>query len=104
MYIDKKKHENGATAVSSEQPTTVSAAAPTSEEISAYLEKNNINIHSTNFTVTPVLEFAQLANLNVHPDLRKATDKFKIPSLIQAASWPPALAGKDVIGIAETGR
>jgi ATP-dependent RNA helicase DBP3 len=36
--------------------------------------------------------------------LTAAFKTFKEPSPIQACTWPPALAGKDVVGIAETGR
>ncbi|PCH33058.1 DEAD-domain-containing protein [Wolfiporia cocos MD-104 SS10] len=50
--------------------------------------------------VTPVLSFDQL---DVPSELHSAFEGFKEPTPIQACSWPPALAGRDVVGIAETG-
>ncbi|KAF9073936.1 P-loop containing nucleoside triphosphate hydrolase protein [Rhodocollybia butyracea] len=39
-----------------------------------------------------------------HPEsLRTFSANFKEPSPVQACTWPPALEGKDVVGIAETG-
>jgi len=39
----------------------------------------------------------------VSPQLKSTLSGFKAPTPIQACSWPAALSGKDVIGIAETG-
>ncbi|EMD41413.1 hypothetical protein CERSUDRAFT_41373 [Gelatoporia subvermispora B] len=50
--------------------------------------------------VVPLLSFEQLA---VPDELRSAFSGFKEPTPIQACAWPPALEGRDVIGIAETG-
>jgi len=36
--------------------------------------------------------------------LQRAFCNFEEPSPIQACTWPYAMAGKDVVGIAETGR
>ena len=36
-------------------------------------------------------------------DQLKATPKFTAPTPIQSQSWPVALSGRDVIGIAQTG-
>lgn len=80
-----------------------SAAVPASAaEVSAFLTKNNITIHVPTSTspVTPFLNFAQLP---IPDPLRTFSAKFKEPSPVQACTWPPALEGKDVIGIAETG-
>ncbi|KAL1732924.1 P-loop containing nucleoside triphosphate hydrolase protein [Schizophyllum commune] len=49
---------------------------------------------------TPVVSFAQLA---VPDEIRQSFKGFKEPTPIQACTWPPALEGRDVVGIAETG-
>ncbi|KAL1662204.1 P-loop containing nucleoside triphosphate hydrolase protein [Schizophyllum commune] len=49
---------------------------------------------------TPVVSFAQLA---VPEEIRQSFKGFKEPTPIQACTWPPALEGRDVVGIAETG-
>jgi ATP-dependent RNA helicase DBP3 len=84
--------------------STSSLSTPSPSEVSAYLSKNNITIHSPAGDATPILKFAQLASYGVDEQLIKATDKFKEPSFIQACSWPASLKGSDVVGIAETGR
>ncbi|KAK9867632.1 hypothetical protein WJX84_012279 [Apatococcus fuscideae] len=48
----------------------------------------------------PVLAFQQSG---LSQELLHATKDFQQPSPIQAISWPYALSGKDVIGIAATG-
>lgn len=50
--------------------------------------------------MTPILSFNQLS---IPDALRSAFAGFKEPTPIQACAWPPALEGKDVVGIAETG-
>ncbi|KIY45737.1 DEAD-domain-containing protein [Fistulina hepatica ATCC 64428] len=50
--------------------------------------------------VVPVLSFSQLS---LPPAFSTAFSSFKAPTPIQACTWPPALAGRDVVGIAETG-
>lgn len=51
-------------------------------------------------SVTPVVNFSQL---NVPAELSSTFAGFKEPTPIQACTWPPALEGRDVVGIAETG-
>lgn len=63
-----------------------------------YLSENAITIHGD---VVPVLDFDQL---DIQPSLREVLNKFSTPTPIQACAWPALLEGKDVIGIAETGR
>ncbi|KAG8714001.1 RNA-dependent ATPase [Ceratobasidium sp. 394] len=84
-------------------PPATGSSTPSPSEISAYLAKNNISIHAPNGEVVPILKFPQLASYGVDERLIQATDKFQEPSLIQACSWPAALRGNDVVGIAETG-
>ena len=68
------------------------------EEAEKYLSENAITIHGD---VVPVLDFDQL---DIQPSLREVLNKFSKPTPIQACAWPALLEGKDVIGIAETGR
>ncbi|KAF5377167.1 hypothetical protein D9615_006435 [Tricholomella constricta] len=82
-------------------PTTAAAAA-TPAQVEAFLEKNSITIHTPGDTppTVPVLSFAQL---DIPSELRSSFKGFKEPTPIQSCTWPPALKGLDVIGIAETG-
>lgn len=86
--------------------SSVPSTPPSEDEISTYLSKNAITIHtppssSIPFSVCPVLSFSQL---RIPEELRGALKGFKEPTPIQACSWPVALEGKDVVGVAETGR
>ena len=108
-HKDKKRRKDESSAESSAQPTPsesvatssrASVAPPAAADVKAYLEKNSIMMHGTT-PLTPVLAFDQL---DIPAGLRSACDGFKEPTPIQACSWPAALAGQDVVGIAETGR
>lgn len=73
----------------------------TPQAVETYLKKHTIEITVPDKkTIDPITEFSAL---NVHEDIKAELTKFKEPSPIQAASWPYLLAGKDVVGIAETG-
>ncbi|KAF9529457.1 P-loop containing nucleoside triphosphate hydrolase protein [Crepidotus variabilis] len=94
-----------ATVITSEiTPTTPS---PSADEATAFLAKNTITISSPSSespALIPVLVFSQLTGLGVPEDIvEQAFKGFKEPTPIQACTWPPALEGKDVVGIAETG-
>lgn len=69
----------------------------------AYLEKHSITITTTGNGVCerPILKFEEF---KVPEGLQRAFCNFEEPSPIQACTWPYAMAGKDVVGIAETGR
>ncbi|KAI0735958.1 P-loop containing nucleoside triphosphate hydrolase protein [Earliella scabrosa] len=103
---DKKDKKKSKDAVSSDStPSSApssSKISPSSSDIDAFLKKNEITLHipDTGSPVTPILSFAQL---DIPEQLRAAFDGFKEPTPIQACSWPPALEGRDVVGIAETG-
>ncbi|RXW24773.1 hypothetical protein EST38_g1115 [Candolleomyces aberdarensis] len=88
---------------SKSQPTPASVSI-SPKETEEFLKKHSITIHtpeSDDTPITPIISFNQLASL---PEgLTDAFKTFKEPSPIQACTWPPALAGKDVVGIAETG-
>ena len=75
----------------------------TSAEITAFLAEHSITINTPPNVpqVTPIINFSQL---DIPSDLRSSFDGFKEPTPIQACTWPPALEGRDVVGIAETGR
>jgi hypothetical protein len=77
---------------------TVQEASPSAVE--AFLAEHSINIISDT-PITPIISFGQLA---IPPDLSASLQNFKSPTAIQACTWPPALQGRDVVGIAETGR
>ncbi|KAG2345414.1 DEAD-domain-containing protein [Suillus weaverae] len=111
----KKKHDREAETPSVNATVTVtsqpSLATPSSQpsinpcplaEAEAFLEKHNITIstQTNSDAVVPVISFDQL---NIPDSLRGAFTGFNEPTPIQACTWPPALKGKDVVGIAETG-
>ncbi|KAG0703040.1 P-loop containing nucleoside triphosphate hydrolase protein [Suillus ampliporus] len=102
----KKKHDRepettsaDTTVTSSSQPSTKPCSPAEAE---AFLRKHNITISTQTHgdAVVPVTSFSQL---NIPDDLRGAFAGFKEPTPIQACTWPPALKGNDVVGIAETG-
>ncbi|KAJ4485401.1 DEAD-domain-containing protein [Lentinula aciculospora] len=102
---DKKRKERKTLddAVVSEPVPSKSAVSPsTPAEISAFLTEHNITIHvpPSSSSVTPFIHFSQIP---IPDSLRTFSAKFKEPSPVQACTWPPALEGKDVVGIAETG-
>ncbi|KAI0089806.1 P-loop containing nucleoside triphosphate hydrolase protein [Irpex rosettiformis] len=100
---DKKDKKRKTEDVTTDTPVASSSrtvgSAPSSSEIEAFLTKNSITIHSAS-PITPIVAFDQL---DVPDGLRAACSKFKEPTPIQACTWPPSLAGQDVVGIAETG-
>lgn len=97
-----------ATPVPSAAPSTSAVtiapgATPSAAAAAAFLQKHAVTISESDASdpVVPVLDFASLA---VPPELAGAFRDFKEPTPIQACTWPPALKGKDIVGIAETGR
>ncbi|KAH9487166.1 ATP-dependent RNA helicase DBP3 [Psilocybe cubensis] len=105
----KQKKEESSTPAESSTPnvpstsaSTSSAPAPSSAETAAFLEKHSVTITCPPGVpaVVPVISFAQL---NVPAELQTSFKGFKEPTPIQACTWPPALEGRDVVGIAETG-
>lgn len=108
----KKKHDRelvvtpAETTAASHQPSlssqpSIKMCSP--EDAETFLRKHSITIsnQTQGDAVVPVTSFNQL---NIPDDLRGAFSGFKEPTPIQACTWPPALKGKDVVGIAETGR
>ncbi|KAH9921308.1 DEAD-domain-containing protein, partial [Fomitopsis serialis] len=103
---DKKRHKDTSLRPSESnspsKPSTSTTNVPSSTDVDAFLSKHAVTIHVPEGSdpVTPVLFFDQL---DVPSELHSALKGFKEPTPIQACSWPPALQGKDVVGIAETG-
>ncbi|BGO93762.1 hypothetical protein NBRC10512_004550 [Rhodotorula toruloides] len=113
----KKNKDKAALAVSADTPSTPStpasepappvaststAPAPSADEVDAFLSENNISYEpeSAKTQFPPVLSFASLP---LADGVRKGLSGFAKPTPIQSASFPLMLAGRDVIGIAETG-
>ncbi|KAF9785827.1 DEAD-domain-containing protein [Thelephora terrestris] len=78
------------------------SSTPTTSEIEEYLQSNSITLTAAKngSSIKPVLNFDQL---QIPPELKASLSGFQSPTPIQACSWPPALKGQDVVGIAETG-
>ena len=73
-------------------------------EIEDFLKAKEISIFdpiSSNAAPRPILSFSHLPQSKLLSKNPFAT--FTTPTPIQTASWPYALAGRDVIGVAETG-
>ncbi|EKM60395.1 uncharacterized protein PHACADRAFT_23751 [Phanerochaete carnosa HHB-10118-sp] len=94
-----KRKTDDATLESAASSSRDAIPAPSKTEIDQFLTDNSVIIHGT----TPLVPIISFAQLNVPEGLRAACDKFEKPTPIQACSWPAALAGQDVVGIAETG-
>ena len=79
------------------------------EDAAAYLEKHSITIDfgkdsgELKRTLKPIASFSQVLP-RIPSGLHSAFASFKEPTPIQSCTWPPLLAGRDVVGIAETGR
>jgi ATP-dependent RNA helicase DBP3 len=73
-------------------------------EIDSFLTKNFITItdpQSSSATLRPITDFSYLPITD--PSQLAPFKTFKVPTPIQAASWPFLFSGRDVIGVAETG-
>ncbi|KAG8977978.1 RNA-dependent ATPase, partial [Tulasnella sp. 427] len=87
------------TAASTVAPSRATTVPPVSSaEAAEFLASNSIKVLEGD--VVPIVVFDQL---NIPDKLRPALSKFAKPTPIQSCSWPAALDGKDVVGIAETG-
>lgn len=104
----KKRRKDDAAAPStssapSNAPPAPAKAVASPADAAAFLEKHAVTITTPDGVpaVVPVTDFAQL---DVPAALSSSFKGFKEPTPIQACTWPPALEGRDVVGIAETGR
>ncbi|KAL2264992.1 hypothetical protein VTJ83DRAFT_7502 [Remersonia thermophila] len=92
-------HRNGA-AYSYQQTKALDALSES--EIQDFLKKHEIAVvDPSGSKLRPVIEFSHLPSSALLA--KKPFAAYKAPTPIQAASWPFALSGCDVIGIAETG-
>ncbi|KAI7857003.1 P-loop containing nucleoside triphosphate hydrolase protein [Circinella umbellata] len=74
------------------------SALPQSE-IDTFVKDNRVKIDS-DLKIRPITKFAYARLPNLLGDIFK---KFESPTPVQAVTWPFALSGRDVVGIAETG-
>lgn len=110
----KESGEKGDTMVPEHRPAAITEGQVTyreseelkslpQSEIDTFLANNFISItdpKSVKPTFRPITKFSHLPPTKSHEDPFK---NFKAPTPIQAAAWPYLLAGRDVIGVAETG-
>ena len=105
--LSKKQQKKLARAAEAE--AAAAAAGPSSSEPlikpEAFTSAHNEYLATNAITLLPQLYPPQLniAALPISDALRPFLKKFTNPTPIQACSWPPLLASRDVVGIAETG-
>lgn len=100
----KSKKRTAEDAVAETNSKKSKPADPTSTEIAAFLEENKLVVSDPlSEPLSPCLEFSHLTNKSGLEILSLLKSKYKTPTPIQSASWPYLLAGRDLIGIAETG-
>ncbi|CDO74783.1 hypothetical protein BN946_scf185001.g31 [Trametes cinnabarina] len=99
-----KKHKRKESFAAAEPSTSKLAVtnSASSSDVEAFLKKHEITLHVPD-GVPPIIPILSFDQLDVPAELRSAFNGFKEPTPIQACSWPPALEGRDVVGIAETG-
>lgn len=70
-------------------------------EIDSFFKENEVTVKDpTNLNLRPLLSFE---HISLTSEIQQEISKFPKPTPIQSVSWPYLLAGKDVIGVAETG-
>lgn len=98
---DAKRAKTSMAAAAQPVPATRTGQACSAEAAAAYWAEHRIAVTGDDVSAfRPTLAFAD-AGFDSQVEL--ATAAFKTPTPIQATCWPIALAGRDVIGIAETG-
>ena len=70
--------------------------------VQAFLAKHEITIHEEN-AAPPCLSFGSAPFPQELVKLLQAQPGFRLPSAVQAATWPIAVSGRDVLAIAKTG-
>jgi ATP-dependent RNA helicase DBP3 len=71
-------------------------------EAEGYLKTHNITVQLPP-DIPALFPITSFDALPIPDSLRGTFSAFKKPTPIQACAWPPALSGRDVVGIAETG-
>ncbi|KAI1812609.1 DEAD-domain-containing protein [Poronia punctata] len=105
----RSKKENGNVEPVETNGTTTNghaaAAAPTASEteVAGFLSKHQITVVDplSDKPLQPIMEFSNLPPSKLIA--KNPFASFKTPTPIQAASWPFGLAGRDIVGVAETG-
>ncbi|KAI0055921.1 DEAD-domain-containing protein [Artomyces pyxidatus] len=99
---DKKSSKKRKSEPTTGASTSAPAATTSSADAAAYLAEHSITITGAKggAPIVPVLSFDALP---IPKGLRAAFKGFDKPTPVQACTWPPALEGRDVVGIAETG-
>lgn len=70
-------------------------------ELDNFYKENEVTVQdSKSMNLRPFLSFS---DVGLHQNIQDEISKFQKPTPIQAISWPYLLAGRDLIGIAETG-
>lgn len=70
-------------------------------EIDAFLQKHEITVRGHDAPST-VFEFSEIG-FPSYITTELSRQGFKQPTVIQAQSWPIAMSGRDLVGIAQTG-
>jgi ATP-dependent RNA helicase DBP3 len=89
---------------SSRYVQTAALSAVPESDIQTFLTAEHITVSdpsSSSSNLRPILSFSQLPQTTLLA--KQPFAGFSKPTPIQAASWPYALSGRDVIGVAETG-
>ena len=79
---------------------SAATAALTMEDCGRFWQQSFIRVSGINSLFKPVLQFR---DLDIPPEFLECTRKFEKPTPIQSQTWPIALSGRDMVGIAETG-
>ncbi|KND94936.1 ATP-dependent RNA helicase DBP3 [Tolypocladium ophioglossoides CBS 100239] len=85
---------------------TMSLSNVPQADIDAFMETHQITVtdpRTKDATLRPVTEFYHLPSTNLLEKKPSPFANYKVPTPIQAASWPSTLSGRDVVGVAETG-
>lgn len=82
---------------------TAALSALPESEIEAFLSKHMITVTDplNKTALRPITQFSHLPSTTLTS--KSPFKAFKEPTPIQAASWPFGLAGRDIVGVAETG-
>jgi ATP-dependent RNA helicase DBP3 len=100
---EKRKHGEASDSTVSPDRSKRPRVTISPAEAGAYLKAHDITVHLPSSYTSPPLPITTFDALPIPDLLRRAFSAFKEPTPIQACAWPPALSGKDVVGIAETG-
>lgn len=101
----KKKSKSKERSNATDKPMTNNkpASSMTSAEAESFREKHAITVNEESEGSSTFLPFGKFSDTALPDTLLSCTSSFSAPSPIQAQCWPILLAGRDCIGIAETG-